>query len=734
MKTSISRREFLKGSLAATGLTIAVSVTPFGYKLLNASMKKGDMSGFKPDVWFQITPDNLVTIWLPSSEMGQGARTALPMIVADELEADWGQVRIIQAPAADEFKNPILRNQLTVASAACRGYYEPLRKAGAAGRAMLIKAAASMWKVPESECEAFKGTIRHRRLVKSATYGQLCMRAAKLRVPRDPLLKRRTQFRYIGKPMPRVDIPEKVQGTAVFGQDVDLPDMLYAVLARPPAYGAKPISFDQKAAESIRGVKKVVPTPRGLVVCAESIDAALKGRDALNVTWSKGSHPDMDTEAVEASLKGDLDKPGAKVTSRGEVNRAISQAHKKHQAIYYVPAVAHATMEPMNCTAHVQTDRCDVWAPTQGQTVSQMVASKLSGLPTSKVFIHTTYLGCGLGRRAQPDFVIEAVLASKAIGKPVKVIWTREEDIKYDFFRAAAAHRIEAGIDRRGKVTAWSHKLSSVSILKSIRPQALKKGIDGYVLWGLYDSPRSPAKSNITYNFPNFYVELVLSELPVPAAPWRSVQNAPNAFVIESFVDELAHLAGKDPLEFRIQNLRDNRRARRVLETVAEKAGWGKPIPPGQGRGIAQHSCFGTYVAHVADVSVNQNTGQIKVHRIVVAVDCGQAVNPDALIAQIEGAVTLALSTTLKEEVQFADGGVASENFEDYDILRMSETPDIEVHIVDSKDEIGGIGEPGVPPTAPAVANAVFNATGVRFRRIPLTPGRVLAGLRGENV
>jgi len=734
MKTSISRREFLKGSLAATGLTVAVSVTPFGYKLLNASMKKGGMSGFKPDVWFQITPDNLVTIWLPSSEMGQGARTALPMIVADELEADWGQVRIIQAPAADEFKNPILHNQLTVASAACRGYYEPLRKAGAAGRAMLIKAAASMWKVPESECEAFKGTIRHKRLVKSATYGQLCMRAAKLRVPEDPPLKKKAQFRYIGKPMPRVDIPEKVQGTAVFGQDVDLPDMLYAVLARPPAYGAKPLSYDQKAAESIKGVKKIVPIPRGLVVCAESIDAALKGRDALNVTWSKGSHPDMDTEAVEASLKGDLDKPGAKVTTRGDVTRAISQAYKKHQAIYYVPPVAHATMEPMNCTAHVQTDRCDVWAPTQGQTVSQMVAANLSGLPTDKVFIHTTYLGCGLGRRAQPDFVIEAVLASKAVGKPVKVIWTREEDIKYDFFRAAAAHRIDAGIDRRGKVTGWSHKLSSLSILKSIRPEALKKGIDGYVLWGLWDPPRSPAKSNITYNFPNFYVELVLSDLPVPAAPWRSVQNAPNAFVIESFVDELAHLAGKDPLEFRLQNLRDNRRARRVLETVAEKAGWGKPIPTGQGRGIAQHSCFGTYVAQVADVSVDQNTGKIKVHRIVAAVDCGQAVNPDALTAQIEGAVTLALSTTLKEEVQFADGGVASENFEDYDILRMSETPDIEVHIVDSNDKIGGIGEPGVPPTAPAVANAVFNAAGVRFRRIPLTPQRVLAGLRGEQV
>jgi isoquinoline 1-oxidoreductase beta subunit len=724
MNPTISRRSFLK----VTGLTIAVSVTPFGYELLNASEQK---EGFKPNVWFEITPDNIVTITIPKSEMGQGVRTALSMIIADELEADWKQIRIKQAPAADPFKCPLFRVQISVGSASVRGYYEPLRKAGAAGRAMLITAAAQTWKVHEDECKAVLGTVKHEKSNRSLPYGKLCQKAATLEVPKDPPLKSEDEFRYIGKPMPRLDIPDKVAGKAIFGLDVNVPDMLYGVIARPPAYGAKPVSYDQKAAEGIKGVVKIVPTPNGISVCAESLDAALKGRDALKVNWDKGSHPDMNTDSIEKHYMEGLDKPGAVAKNVGDVKKALSEASKKVEATYFVPHVAHATMEPMNATAYVQKDRCDVWVPTQTQTVTQLTASQLSGLPPEKVHIHTTLIGCGLGRRSRFDFVIDAVTASKAVGKPVKVVWSREEDIKYDWFRAATCQRIQAGLDSQGRVIAWSHKVACNSILKfTAPPAAIKDGVDFYCLWGIVDSPPPPVFSHTVYEFPNFYVEQYLSDLPIPACPWRSVQNAPNAFVMECFMDELAHAAGKDPVEFRMHLLSNNMRARRVLETVAEKASWGKPIPKGKGRGIAQHSCFGSFVAEVADVSVNEKDGTVKVDRIVAAVDCGPVVNPDTIVAQIEGSVILGLSTTFKEKIEFANGGVKSANFDDYKIIRMSEVPEIEVHIVKSKEKIGGIGEPGVTPLAPAVANAVFNATGARIRRLPLTPKTVLEALK----
>ena len=727
MNKPITRRSFLK----VTGLTIAVSMTPLGYKLVNASEQKG-ASSFKPNVWFEITPDNKITISIGNSEMGQGVRTALPMIIADELEADWKQIKVIQGPAADPFKNPILGAQVTVASASVRGFYDPLRKAGAAGRAMLIKAAAQTWKVPEEECTAFNGAIKHKKTNRSLTYGQLCLKAAGLELPKDPPLKKEEEFRYMGKSMPRVDIPEKVQGKAIFGLDVNVPDMLYGVIARPPAYGAKPVSYDQKAAEAVKGVRKVVPIPdRGIAVCAESLAAAWKGRDALQVKWDEGTHPAISTEFVEKHLVEGLDKPGAVAKNVGDAKKAISEAPKKLEATYYLPNVAHAPMEPMNCTAYVQNDRCDVWAPTQAQTGTLMTASKISGLTPDKVHVHTTLLGCGLGRRGgAQDFTVDAVAASKAVGKPVKLVWTREEDIKYDSFRAATSQRIQAGLDNQGNVIAWSHKVSCGSILKFYNPAAIKGGIDMFCLWGIVDAPVPPVFSHTVYEFPNFYVEQVLSDLPIPATPWRSVQNAPNAFVMECFMDELAHAAGKDPLGFRMHLLSNNMRVRRVLDTVADKAGWGKPVPKGKGRGIAQHSCFGSSVAMVADVSVNEKDGKVKVDRIVVAVDCGPVVNPDPIIAQMEGGVILALSTTLKEKIEFANGGVKSANFNDYHIMRMSEVPEIEVHIVKSKEKIGGIGEVGVPPLAPAVANAVFNATGVRIRRLPLTPETVLAALK----
>jgi isoquinoline 1-oxidoreductase beta subunit len=695
---------------------------------MNASAQKE--GSFKPNAWFEITPDNKITITLGISEMGQGSRTALPMIIADELEADWKQIRIMQGPVADAFHNPVMHEQITVASASVRGFYEPLRKAGAAGRVMLVKAAAQTWKVPEEECTASKGTVIHKKTNRKLIYGQLCLKAAKLDLPKDPPLKKEGEFRYIGKPMARVDIPEKVAGKGIYGIDVKVPNMLYGVIARPPAYGAKPVSFDQKAAEGVKGVRNVVPIPMGVLVCAETLDAAWKGRDALKVQWDRGSHPDMNNDSIEKHFIEGLDKAGVVPKNVGDVKKALSEASKKVGATYFVPFVAHATMEPMNATAYVQKDRCDIWAPTQIHTVTQVVASQISGVPKDKVSIHTTLLGCGLGRRGDPGFIFEAVIASKAVGKPVKVVWTREEDIKYDLYRAATCQRIQAGLDSQGQVIGWSHKVACSSILKFLNPDWIKDGVDVFSLWGIVDFPDTPGLSHTVYEFPNFYVEEYLSDLPIPVAPWRSVQNAPNAFVVECFMDELAYAAGKDPVAFRLPLLKNNMRARRVLETVAEKAGWGKAMPKGKGRGIAQHSCFGAYVAQVADVSVNDKDGTVKVDRIVSAVDCGPVVNPDTVKAQIEGAVIEGLSSTLKEEIKFSNGGVKTANFDDYKIIRMSEIPEIEVHIVKSKEAIGGIGEPGVTPTAPAVANAVFNATGARIRRLPLTPQTVLAAIQ----
>ncbi len=726
MNTTISRRSFLK----MAGLTIAVSVTPLGYSILNASEKK-DLKSFNPNVWLHLTSDNKVTISIGNSEMGQGVLTAQSMILADELEADWKQVKIKQGPALPALRNPILGAQITVASASIRAFYEPLRKAGAAGRAMLVKAAAETWNVPEGECKAVLGTVRHEKSKKVLTYGQLCEKAAKLEVPKDPPLKKEEEFRYMGKIMPRVDVPEKVSGKAIFGLDVEMKDLHYAVIARPPAYGAKVVSLDQKAAEQVKGVVKVVQIPQGIAVCATSTEAALNGKEALKVQWDRGTHPDMDNASIEKLMITDLDKQGAKVHEAGDVKKALAEAAKRVEATYYVPCVAHATMEPMNATAYVQEDRCDLWVPSQNQSGCVGAAAGITKLPPEKIHVHTTFLGCGLGRRAFGDFVAEAVLLSKNLGKPVKVTWTREDDIRYDRFRAPMTHRIQGALDAQGQLIGWSHKTSTISILRPVNPAAVKDGIDYYNLWGLWNVDNSPHwNDRIQYEIPNLYIEFLMTDLPIPCWPWRSVQNAPNAYVIESFIDELAYAAGKDPLEFRLQSLKNNKRATRVLQTVAEKAGWGKPVPKGMGRGIAQHACFGTWIAQVVDLSVDKNTGTIKVHKVVAAVDCGPVINPGPLVEQIEGGTIMALSTALMEEVRFEKGGVASSNFDDYPLIRMSEVPPIEVHIVKSSDRIGGIGELGVTPLAPAVANAFFNATGVRIRRIPLTPKVVMDALK----
>jgi isoquinoline 1-oxidoreductase subunit beta len=715
MNPSITRRQFLKKSLAGAGMTIAISINPFGSSIVSSQeIKKGL---FSPNVWVQITPDNIVTIIVNKSEMGQGVYTSLPMILADELEVDWKQIRIKAAPAGEKYKDPAWGMQLTGGSTSVRHMFEPLRKAGATAREMLLTAAAQTWEVPQSECEAQQGMVRHIKSGRTMTYGQLCEKASKLPIPQNPSLKKESQFRFIGTPMSRLDVPDKVDGSAIFGADIFVPDMLYAAVARPPAYGAKVISYDQEAAEKVSGVVKVVRIDRGMAISARSLDAAWKGKKALNVKWDKGSHPDLNNETLEKSFIQHLGKQGAIARNDGNVKNTLSRAAKKIGATYILPYLSHVTMEPMNCTAHILGDRCDIWVPTQNQSGVLQVAEKITGLKPEQIHVHTTYLGGGFGRRSETDVVEEALQISKAMGKPVKLIWTREEDIQYDFYRPGNCCKIEGGIDSKGHLLAWSHKVVVPSIFARVFPQMMKSGIDPAAVEGI---------ANMEYEIPNLYVEYVRIDTPIPVGFWRSVGSSHNAFTVESFVDELAYAAQKDPLEFRLSLLKNHPRPSRVLEVVAEKSAWGRSLKKGQGLGMAYHFSFGSHVAQVAEVSVNKKDGTIKVHRVVCAVDCGPVVNPAIITAQMTSGIIMGLSAALKERVDFGHGGVESANFYNYNELRMSEVPEIEVHLVRSKEEMGGIGEPGLPPIAPALANAVFKAAGIRLRRLPMTSKTVM--------
>ncbi len=721
MRTSLSRRSFLEGSLGGLSLIVAVLMTPRGFRLVQAGeLKKNSSQNIRLGSWIEITPDNRIVIIVSQSEMGQGVYTSMPMIVADELEADWKQVRSHPAPARDEYKNPIFKMQLTGGSTSVRHRLEQLRKAGAAAREMLLMAAAETWKTAREECEAFQGTIRHKASGRSLTFGQLVKKAATLPVPQDPPLKKENQFRLIGQPLPRLDTPVKVQGLARFGLDVQMPDLLYAVVARPPVYGAKVVSFNQKVPQKVPGVTRIVTINRGIAVCAKTPWQAWRGREALNLKWGDGSHPKLDTGAVEKIFLESLAKAGINAKNKGDAKKVLDQAAKKAEAVYQLPYLAHTTMEPMNCTAHVQKERCDIWVPTQFQTAAQQMGAKLTGLKPDRVFVHTTFLGGGFGRRSEVDVVEEAVQISHQVKKPIKVIWTREEDIQYDFYRPGNCCLITAGLDEAGRLLAWSHKVVTPSIFTRVFPSMMKNGIDPAAVEGIEDTP---------YEIPNLNVEYTEVDLPIPVGFWRSVGNSHNAFTMECFMDEMAHLAQRDPLEFRLGLLKSHKRAARVLEVAAEKAGWGKPLTRGQGRGIAQHHSFGSYVAQVAEISLDKKEGAIQVHRVVCVLDCGLVVNPNTVMAQMEGAIIMGLSAALKEKVEFIKGGVKTANFDEYPLIRMKEIPEIEVHIIKSNDPPGGIGEPGLPPIAPAVANALFAAAGIRLRRLPMSAGAILEAL-----
>ena len=721
--TKVSRRDFLAiVPTAGAGLLLGVRLGSDAAAAEAAgSSPAGAAPGpFAPNAFLQIDTRGDVTIWASKSEMGQGVRTALPMIVADELDADWSRVRVEQAWVDAKFGD-----QDTGGSGSIRTKFEPMRKAGAAARAMLVAAAAKSWSVPPSACRAEKGRVIHIPSGRGIPYGDLAVRAAAQPVPQNVLLKDPRDFRIIGRTLPRTDTPSKVDGSAVYGIDVKVPGMLYAAVSRCPVFGGKMKSFEGTKAKASPGVKAVVPISNGVAVVADSTWHAFKGREALTVEWNEGPGAAESSASCARQMADLAGKPGRPVRTEGDAAAALAKAAKKLEAVYELPFQAHATMEPQNATAFVQKDRCEVWAPFQTPSWALEDIARTSGLPQSAITLRITHLGGGFGRRINPDYAVEAVEISKAVGAPVKTTWTRTEDLQHDFYRPASRHSMAGGLDAAGKPVSWLHRIVSTAIQTFYDPDA-KNPEDG----------ETGGADDVPYAIPNMRVEYSAAKSVVPRGYWRSVENSFNAFAVECFVDEMAAAASQDPCRYRLDLLAGDRKVRSagghlVLETArlracielaAEKAGWGTPLPKGRGRGIAAHFSYRSYCAQVAEVSVD-GSGNLKVHRVVSAVDCGRAVNPGIIAAQMEGGVVFGLTSCLKSGITIDKGRVTQTNFDDYEMLRIDEMPQVETHIVPSSEPPTGVGEPGVPVVAPAVFNAIFAATGKRIRRLPLQAG-----------
>jgi len=717
LKSSVTRRDFVE---TAAGLVIAFHLAPHATPARTAAP-------FSPNAWVRIGTDGVVTLTLDKSEMGQGSQTGLAMILAEELEADWTSVRLGPMP-----ENPAgwSRTMRTGGSAAIRSSWEPLRKAGAAAREVLIDAAASTWQVDRATCRAEQGAVVHTPSKRRLTYDKLVAKAAQLPVPKDPPLKDPKDFRLVGTRTRRLDTPSKVDGSAQFGIDLKVPGMLVASIERAPVLGGSIRSVNAEAAKALPGVRHVVELeasswmgPKGgwaagcaagVAVVADTYWQAVIGRRALQIEWDEGDAGALGSESVRSQLAALAAQPAVVAQTIGDAAAALASAAKRIEAVYEVPFVHHATMEPMNCTAHVRADGADIWAPTQNQEHAQKVAAQVTGLPVEQVRIHTMLSGGGFGRRLEPDFVSEAARVSKAVGAPVKVIWSREDDMRNGFYRPTSLNRFAAGLDAGGQLVAWTHRIAGTPLRLKFGP--LEKGIDDSLIDGAVDLP---------YTIPNLLVDQATLELAaVPRGPWRSVGVSHNGFVTEAFLDEVAAAAGRDPFELRRELLRDKPRHRRTLELAADKAGWGTPLPAGRGRGIALAEWGPTTCAEVAEVSVADD-GAVTVHRVVCAVDCGQPVNVGQIEAQIQGGVVFGLSAALYGEITLAAGRVVQGNFDSYRVVRLPQSPHVEVHIVPSSEPIGGTGEPGVPPIAPAVCNAIFAVTGKRIRRLPI--GKVVA-------
>ena len=706
---NVSRRTFLQASAAAGGGLLLSLALPMRH-----AAGTPPVEDFAPNAFVRIGSDGRVTLIMNQVEMGQGTYTSMPMLIAEELEVDLDQVHLEHAPPDDRlYANPLVGFQVTGGSTSVRAFWKPLREAGAAARMLLVEAAAQTWGVEPSSCRAETGYVIHNATGRRLDYGALAERAATLPVPAAGkiVLKDPKDFKLIGTPAKRLDTPDKVNGKAQYGIDVRLPGMKIAAIAICPVPGGKLKAVDEAKAKAVKGVHQVVQLGGAVAVVADHMGAARKGLAALDIEWDAGPNAKLSTADIVRELDTASRKPGAVARQDGDVEKALGEASRKIEAIYQVPLLAHATMEPMNCTVHVRPGACEVWVGTQVVARAQAAAAEVTGLPKEMVKVHNHLIGGGFGRRLDIDGVTWAVKVAQQVDGPVKVIWTREEDIQHDLYRPYYYDRLSAGLDERGMPVAWTDRVTASSILARWAPPAFKNGLDTDAVEGAKEPP---------YDLPNILVDYVRQEPPgIQTAFWRGVGPTHNIFVVESFIDELAAAANQDPLEYRLALLGKSPRAKRVLELAAEKSGWGQELPAGQGRGLSVQHVFGTYLSEVAEVEVAKD-GSVQVKRVVCAVDCGQVVNPDTVRAQLESGVIFGITAALYGEITLKDGRVEQSNFDNYRMLRMDQAPKIEVYIVESLEAPGGMGEPGTSALAPAVANAVFAATGKRLRKLPL--------------
>jgi isoquinoline 1-oxidoreductase subunit beta len=707
---SLSRRTLLQaGARAGGGLLLGIS-----WRSASAT----DTNGFMPNAFIRIQGDGQVVLTIPYVEMGQGTYTSIPMLIAEELEVDLRQVRLEHAPPNSKlYGNPIFGGlQSTGGSTSIRAAWQPLRKAGAVARTMLVAAAAKRWNVDPVSCRAQSGEVLHAPSGRKIKYGAIAAAAARLPVPQNVPLKRPAAFRLIGTPAKRLDTPAKVKGTAVFGIDVRIPGMKIASLRQSPVFGGRVKSLDDAAAKAVTGVRQIVRLDDAVAVVADHFGAAKKGLEALVIEWDDGPHAKLTTAEVATELEQVTLQSGSVAQNIGNIDQAMASAAKTVEATYQVPFLAHAAMEPMNCTVQVRTDGCEVWVGSQVVERAQAAAAKVAGLPQDKVVVHNHLIGGGFGRRLEVDGVVRAVQIARQVDGPVKVVWTREEDIQHDLYRPYFFDRISAGLDESGRPIAWHHRFAGSSIMARWLPPAFNNGLDPDTTDGAID---------LTYDLPNMRVEYRRVEPPgIPTAFWRSVGPSHNVFVVESFIDELAAAAGQDAVAYRRALLSRSPRAKAVLDLAAEKAGWGQPLLERAGRGVSVQFVFGTYMAQVAEVEVSMS-GEVRVRRVICAVDCGIVVNPDTVRAQIEGAIVFGITAALHGKISLKNGRVEQTNFDTYQMLRIDEAPTVEVHIVQSLEPPGGIGEPGTSAVVPAVINAIYAATGKRLRMLPVDPSQL---------
>jgi isoquinoline 1-oxidoreductase beta subunit len=708
--SSLSRRGFLRtGAAAGGGLVLSLSL-PFTH-----NAEAADTDGFAPNAFIRIGSDGRIVLTMPYVEMGQGTYTGIAMLIAEELEVELKQVRLEHAPPDEKlFGNPLLGGiQATGNSNAIRAAWQPLRQAGAVARTMLVATAAKRWNVDPASCRAQNGEVLHAPTGRRIEYRTLAADAAHMPVPENVPLKRPQDFKLLGTPAKRLDTPAKVNGTAVYGIDVRPPGVKIATLAQSPVFGGRVRSVNDGAAKAVKGVRQIVRLDDAVAVVADHMGAAKKGLAALAIEWDEGPHAKLSTKEIASELERATLNPGAVAQNIGDADAAMAGSATKVEATYEVPFLAHATMEPMNCTVHVRPDGCEVWVGSQVVARAQAAAAKTAGLPLDKVVVHNHLIGGGFGRRLEVDGVIRAVQIAQQVDGPVKVVWTREEDIQHDMYRPYFFDRISAGLDGTGMPVAWSHRFAGSSVISRWVPPLFNNGLDPDTTEGAID---------LVYAVPNLHVEYLRVEPPgIPTAFWRSVGPSHNVFVTESFMDELAAAAKQDPVAYRLALLGKSPRSKAVLALAAEKAGWGQPLPPRVGRGVSLQFAFMNYMAQVAEVEVSRD-GTVRVRRVVCAVDCGTPVNPDIIRAQVEGAVIFGITAALRGEITLKNGRVEQTNFDTYQMLRMNEAPAIEVYIVESFEPPGGMGEPGTSAIAPAVTNAIFAATGKRLRKLPIDP------------